>query len=50
MNLYNEMLKLEKAFCPSPWIQRAINRIYASPIPLDLETRKKIFEEEKSKR
>lgn len=49
MSLYNEMLKLENAFRPSPWVQKAINRIIASTIPLDRQAKEKIFTEEKSK-
>ena len=46
----NEMKKLEKAFHPSPWIKRAINRIRSiEPYP-NQETRRRIFEEERLKK
>ena len=43
----NEMKKLEEAFRPSPWIERAISRIRSiEPYP-NQETIRKIFAEER---
>jgi hypothetical protein len=44
-----DMEKLEKAFAPSPWLQRAINRFYAMETYPDKETRRKILAEERAR-
>jgi len=50
VNISDEDLKkLEKALAPSPWLQRAIDRIHSiTPYP-SKEERRKIIDEEKKR-
>lgn len=50
VNISDEDLKkLEEAFRPSPWLQRAIDRIHSmTPYP-SKEKRRKILDEEKKR-
>lgn len=50
VNISNEDLKkLEEAFMPSPWLQRAIDRIHSmTPYP-SKDERRKILDEEKKR-